>query len=244
MADLKWIKINLGMFDDEKIRFVETLPEADTILVIWIKLLTLAGKSNAGGYVLLTERIPYTDEMLSNQFNRPLNTVRLALQTFVNLEMIEWDESGIEITNWGKHQNQDAMEKIREQNRLRQAKRREKQQAQLTVAAEHEREIPYQEIVEYLNLQSGKRFKWASEKTKKAIRARFNEGFKSEDFRTVIDKKSAAWKGTNMDAYLRPETIFGTKFEGYLNESVQAPTNQRPQRPQNEFDAFLEDDDE
>ncbi|MCR8983176.1 phage replisome organizer N-terminal domain-containing protein [Brevibacillus laterosporus] len=71
MNEIKWIKITTTMFDDQKIDFLESLPEADAILVIWIKLLTLAGKCNAGGYIFLTESIPYTDEMLSHKFKGP-----------------------------------------------------------------------------------------------------------------------------------------------------------------------------
>lgn len=230
MAELKWIKINVSMFDDEKIKFIETIPNADTILVIWMKLLTQAGKCNAGGYVMLTENIPYTDEMLANLFNRPLNTIRLALDTFRRLGMIEWDENGIELANWEKHQNIEVLDKIREQNRLRQAKHRE--QKLLGGGPE----IPFKEIVEYLNEKANKKYKYSSEKTKKSIRARWNEGFRLDDFKKVIDNKAVAWLGGTMEQYLRPETLFGTKFEGYLNESGQAA----PQR-RNEFDAFLED---
>ncbi|NKQ20646.1 phage replisome organizer N-terminal domain-containing protein [Brevibacillus laterosporus] len=127
MDEIKWIKITTTMFDDQKIDFLESLPEADAILVIWIKLLTLAGKCNAGGYILLTESIPYTDEMLSHKFKRPLNTVRLALQTFQNLDMINIDNSTIHITNWEKHQNVEGMEKIKAQTRQRVERYRQKQ---------------------------------------------------------------------------------------------------------------------
>ncbi|HHV27944.1 MAG TPA: DnaD domain protein [Tissierellia bacterium] len=130
MAEVKWIKITTNMFEDEKIDFIESLPEADAILIIWIKLLTLAGKCNAGGFVFLTEKIPYTEEMLSHKFRRPLNTVKLALKTLLELEMIEFDDdSFLKITNWNKHQNIEGLERIREQNRLRQQKYRDKQKA-------------------------------------------------------------------------------------------------------------------
>ena len=115
------------MFDDEKIKLIEAIPEADMLLVIWIKLLTLAGKKNMNGYIFLTENIPYTDEMLATLFNRPLNTVRLALETFKKFGMIEFNGEGkIKITNWEKHQNIDGLERIRENARLRQEKHRAK----------------------------------------------------------------------------------------------------------------------
>ena len=123
MTDVKWIKLVTEFFDDEKIKLIENIPEADMILIIWIKLLTLAGKKNVNGYIFLTENIPYTDEMLATIFNRPLNTIRLALETFKKFGMISYDENEIMyITNWEKHQNIEGLEKIREQNRLRQRK--------------------------------------------------------------------------------------------------------------------------
>ena len=126
MADVKWIKLTTDMFDDEKIDFITSLPESDAIIVIWIRLLSLAGKCNAGGYIYLTEKIPYTDDMLSHKFRKPINIIKLALETFRNLGMIEYVEGVIFIPNWGKHQNVDGMEKIREQTRIRTSNYREK----------------------------------------------------------------------------------------------------------------------
>ncbi|WP_193437155.1 phage replisome organizer N-terminal domain-containing protein, partial [Streptococcus suis] len=77
-SEIKWIKIVTDIFDDEKILLIESLPEADTIIVVWFKLLTLAGKQNYGGVLMMNDRVHYTDEMLSTLFRRPLNTVRAA----------------------------------------------------------------------------------------------------------------------------------------------------------------------
>ena len=114
------------MFEDEKIRLIEMMPEADTILIIWVKLLSQAGRTNASGYIYLSENIPYTDEMLATIFNRPISTVRLALETFKQFGMIEIDEdSFIRISNWEKHQNIEGMERIRKQTRERVRRHRE-----------------------------------------------------------------------------------------------------------------------
>lgn len=83
--------------------------------------------------------------------------------------------------------------------------------------------IPYAEIVNYLNQKIGANYKSTSAKTRTPIHARFNEGYTLDDFKVVIDKKFNEWYGTDMAKYLRPETLFGTKFEGYLNQ----PTVQR-----------------
>lgn len=126
MSNVKWIKLSTSMFDDEKIKLIEQMPDADTILVIWIKLLSQAGKTNSSGYIFLNENIPYTDEMLATIFNRPLSTIRLALKTFEQLGMIGIDDNSfISISNWEKHQNIEGLERIREQTRKRVAKHRE-----------------------------------------------------------------------------------------------------------------------
>lgn len=128
MADIKWIKLSVGMFDDEKIRLIEKMPEADTIIVIWVKLLALAGRSNLGGYIMLTESIPYTEDMLLAVIDRPIATIRMALAAFERFGMIEMSENGAYfLTNWEKHQNVDGMERVREQTRKRVEEYRKRQ---------------------------------------------------------------------------------------------------------------------
>lgn len=127
MADVKWIKIVTDIFDDEKMLLIESLPSADSLIVIWFKLLCLAGKNNNDGVFLMNDRIPYTEEMLSTIFRRDINTVRLALNTFEQFGMIEIINGVITIPNWGKHQTLDSYEKKKERDRLYQAERRAKQ---------------------------------------------------------------------------------------------------------------------
>ena len=82
----------------------------------------------------------------------------------------------------------------------------------------------YKDIVEYLNEKAHKNYKYSTDKTQELIHARLREGFVLEDFKRVIDIKTNAWRGTDYEIYLRPTTLFGTKFEGYLNE---APKNNK-----------------
>ena len=131
MSSVKWIKINIDMFDDEKIKIIQAMPEGDSLLVVWIKLITLAGKTNDGGYIYIAENMPYTEEMLSTIMNKPINTIRLALSTFLSLKMIEEDTKGIYLVNFEKHQSLDKMEKLKEQNRIRVAKYRDKKKQEL-----------------------------------------------------------------------------------------------------------------
>lgn len=127
MAEVKWIKIVTDIFDDEKILLIESMPDADSMIVIWFKLLCLAGRQNNGGVFLMNGRIAYTEEMFATIFRRPINTVRMALRIFEQYGMIEIINDTVTIPNWEKHQQIDALEKIRESTRNRVAKYREKQ---------------------------------------------------------------------------------------------------------------------
>lgn len=343
MAEIKWIKITVDMFDNEKIKLIEAMPDADSILIIWVKLLTYAGKINSSGYIMLTEKIPMNEEHLATIFNRPLNTIRYALQVFEDFGMVEREGGVLRIRNWDVYQNIEGMEKIREQNRLRKQRQRMKEkplpepreykqingmdalcsycgayklptselhidhiipldkggslneenkviacrscnstkstkdladflndcleygsreinvnlivnnkklmkyvgykngrfvtllsrdshgtELELELDKERDKEsntlssdstaYPYKEIVNYLNDKSNKQYKHTTKKTQTLIKARLNEGFELKDFKSVIDTKSREWMNTDMEKYLRPETLFGTKFESYLNQ--------------------------
>ena len=139
MADVKWIKIAINMFDNRKIRQIETMPDGDSLLLIWVKLLCLAGNVNDGGYIYLTKEIPYTDEMLATQFNKPLTTIRLALKTFEQFGMIEVINNMILLSSWQKYQNTDKLEEMREKNRARQKRYYDRQKEKLL--AEHDENL-------------------------------------------------------------------------------------------------------
>lgn len=127
--ELKWIKLCTNIFDDEKIALIESMPDADSIIVIWFKILCLAGKQNNCGVLMLSDRIPYTEEMLATIFRRPMSTVRLALTTFESFGMIEVVNGTITIPNWDKHQSLDVAERQKELSRVRSANYRRRQKA-------------------------------------------------------------------------------------------------------------------
>ena len=127
MADVRWIKITTDIFDDEKILLIESMPSADSVIVIWFKLLTLAGKQNNDGVFLLSSKIAYTDEMLATIFRRDVNTVRMALSVFEQFGMVEIVDNVITIPNWNKHQSLDAYEKKKAYDRKYRMEQREKQ---------------------------------------------------------------------------------------------------------------------
>lgn len=120
--DVQWIKLMTDMFDNRKIRYLRRLPDGNSIVLIWVMLLSLAGRCNAGGMIFLTENIPYTPKMLADELDFEENTVSLALTALENLGMISTNP--LEITNWEEYQNVEGMEKVKEQNRLRKRKQR------------------------------------------------------------------------------------------------------------------------
>ena len=262
MAEVKWIKIATDIFDDEKILLIEGLPDAYAIITVWFKLLCLAGKKNNGGVFLMNDKIPYTDKMLATIFRMNESTVKLALNAFEQFKMIEIVEGIITIPNWKKHQTLDAYERKKERDRLYQEERRAKQRALIEKSSDKSSErtsyvavsdidkeedkekdnniyVPYKEIISYLNEKTGKKLRWDVKSNQKEIKARFNEGYTLDDFKTVIDKKYNEWgrKPTkeelqrgikDMRIYLRPKTLFGSNFDVYLN---QEQTEKVPAKP-------------
>ena len=222
MADVKWIKITTDIFDDEKILLIEAMPSADSIIVIWFKLLALAGKQNNDGVFMMSHRIAYTDEMLATIFRRDINTVRLALSSFEKLGMIEIVNDVITIPNWNKHQSLDSYEKKKERDRLYQAERRTKQRllaekssdtsSDVAVSEEDkEREkekerdkesnrTDFQSVVDLFHsiCVSFPKVRSLSDARKKAIKARLNT-YTMEDFKTVFENAEASslLKGSN-----------------------------------------------
>lgn len=125
MSDVKWIKVAVDMFDHDKIDFLRSLPEGDSIIVTWIQMLTIAGKSNNSGYLMVTDRIPYTEQLLSNKLRRQPVFLQFALKTLESLNMINVEEGPFHITNWEKHQNANGLEKIKSDTAKRVAKHRQ-----------------------------------------------------------------------------------------------------------------------
>ena len=266
MAKIKWIKTDTDIFNNRKIRQIEMLPEGDTIIIIWMKLLGLAGNINDYGMVYLTKEMPYTDEMLAAEFGRPLPTVRLALATFERFGMIEIIDDIYHISNWEKYQNIEGMERIREQTRKRVAKYRENQkllECNVTVTQcneteknrkeenrieeEKEREkINYQQIVDMYNdtCVSFPKVVSISDSRKKAIKARLKT-YSIDDFRTVFQKAEAStfMKGgnarnwsANFDWMIK-DSNFAKILDG--NYDTRKTTNNNSVPVQDDLDGFF-----
>lgn len=120
MGEVAWVKLSAATFEDEKLEMVEGMPEGDALLLMWIKLICLARKTNDQGLIYITADIPYTEDMLAIKFKKPAPLVRMALATFKKLKMIEiFPDSKIWLVNWAKYQYLEGLEKVREQTRVR-----------------------------------------------------------------------------------------------------------------------------
>ena len=124
--ELKWIKLSTDLFEHRKIKLIESMPGGDAYVLVWLKLLCLAGELNDGGRIYVTEDVPYTDAMLGKSFGKPTATVRKALDVFKKFSMID-EENGLRISNWEKYQGTDKAAEIREQARIRKQNQRDRE---------------------------------------------------------------------------------------------------------------------
>ena len=131
MAEAEWIKLYLKTFrTSRKISAIERMKNGDTIIVIWFKLLCLAGEINDDGAIYITSKKPYDDVSLADELKKPLAVVKTAIKVFEEHDMIIKDDAGfLQIINWEKYQNVDRLAEIREYNRLAQKKCREKKKS-------------------------------------------------------------------------------------------------------------------
>ena len=127
LNDVKWIKISTDIFDNWKIKQIKSMPEGYKMICVWFQLLCLCGKCNESGLIILSGKVVANDELLSNIFGEDLKIIQLSIRTFEALGMIEVTTDGVtRVSNWDEYQNADALEKIREYERTRKAKQREK----------------------------------------------------------------------------------------------------------------------
>jgi predicted phage replisome organizer len=225
LADVKWIKLTTDMFDNRKIKHLRKLPEGNSIVLIWVMLLTMAGRCNASGMIFLTENIPYTPKMLADELDFEENTVKLALEALERFRMIVTDNGFFAIAGWDEHQNIEGMEKIRESKRLAQARWRAKQkelpaivdstvdstrylvddaeedkEKERDLDLDKEKKIDCQQIADMYNsiCISFPKLRSLSDARRKAIKARLNT-YTEDDFRTVFEnaESSSFLKGSN-----------------------------------------------
>lgn len=124
---ISWIKLDVNILDDAKIKIIRSHPDGNAIVVLWVGLLCLAMKSSRPGIIEISDGLPYTVDDLSNLFNIEKKTCELGLALFKKYQMIDlFDGSAIEIINFSKHQSIEELERKRELTRARVSRYREK----------------------------------------------------------------------------------------------------------------------
>jgi len=239
--NLSFIKLDIDILNDSKIKFIVRLPDGDKLFRFWIGLLCLAMKSARPGIIEIGDNIPFTPEMLANHFDLELTTVQLALNTFEKFKMIEvWDDGTMFITNFIKHQKLDKIEKAREVSRLSSRKYREKIKmisdghVKKNDETDKEKEIDKDKDKEQVLLQEFDQFwniydKKVSKERSFNLWEKLNVKEKEEIFKVIpayIDATPDKQYRKNPDTYLRNKSW---NDEIYLKKSVKEIGNFVPE---------------
>ena len=236
-----WLKLKEDFFEEDTIEWLEEQPNGKEYCLFYLKLCLKSLKTegllvrNVGNMM-----IPYDPESLAKLTNSKADTVKVAMDLFQKIGLIQMLDSGEIYMNQLNEMVGTETEAAR-QKRLQRSKEDNvqtlsgKRPPELELEIEIEKEIKNtksdksdsasiftklcNEVVDYLNQKAKSNFKATTKATQTKIRARLAEGFNVDDFKKVIDIKTAEWlDDANMSQYLRPETLFGTKFESYLNQ--------------------------
>jgi predicted phage replisome organizer/uncharacterized phage protein (TIGR02220 family) len=204
---------------------------------ILLKLYLRSLKNN--GCLMLNNRIPYNAEMLATITGHQVGTVKQALTVFKDLGLIEVLDNGaiymLDIQNFIGNGSSDGDSKRANRRGIidkrptnvghlstivkdRDIDRVRERDKDRNKDRDKDRDRDTENIISFLNSTTGSKYKASTDKTRRLIAARLAEGVTIDDFKAVITKKAKEWQGTDMAQYLRPETLFGTKFEGYLNQ--------------------------
>lgn len=244
MSDNKkyyYLRLKDNFFDSDELKILESMKDGYLYSNILLKLYLRSLKND--GKLVVNDRIPYNAEMLASVTGHQIGTVKQALSIFKELGLIDVLENGaiymLDIQNFIGRGSSEADRKREYRQRIETDRTNVRQISDKTppeIELEIEKEIeldkihcrvkhdhtpnPITEIIDYLNLKTNKNYKTTTQKTRTLIKARMNEHFTVDDFKIVINKMCTEWMGTNMEKYLRPETLFGTKFESYLNQTL------------------------
>ena len=215
-SDYLWIPLWIDKWIFGSTRIELSLEERS----IWIDFIVLAGKDN--GYIRANENTPYLLDQLAGILLIPRNILEKAIEKFKTTGKIEEKNGIYKILSWDTYKlSPRHKRRFMSTKKDTMSKKADTKSNQIKL---NKKDIYTPEVINYLNEKAKTSYKTTTKKTNDLIKARLKEGFTLEDFKTVIKKKCRTWlNDSEMCKYLRPETLFGTKFEGYLNE----PTEKR-----------------
>ena len=256
-----WLKLKEDFFDDDTMQYIEEQENGIHYSNFYMKLCLKSLKSEGKLIRLIGDTlIPYDVKSLSKLTGVDIDTVRVAMALFERIGLVKILDTGeLYLTQMQEMIGSETDKaQIMRRKRAEQKvignnvthmlpecytekeieKEIEKENRSNNIVEKESRQNTIKEIIDYLNLKTKKNFKASTKATQRHISARLEEGYSLEDFKCVIDKKVREWQGTEMDQYLRPETLFGTKFEGYLNQSDKPASKLTQQKPKNKFHNF------
>ena len=232
-AKYYWLKLKRDFFKRHDIRIVEGMPNGKEYILFYLKL--LCESVDHDGTLRFSDEVPYNEEMLSIITDTNVDIVRSAVKIFTELHMMEILDDG---TIFMREVDGMIGSASGSDNALRQARYRERKKetallecnTDVTKSNESKSKSKIQSnkniynadsdsVIDYLNEKAHTNYRHA-DGNRRFISARLKEGFSVDDCKTVIDKKCQDWLGTEYEQYLRPKTLFGNKFEGYLNAKV------------------------
>lgn len=238
-----WLQLKEDFFDEDAIDWLEDQPNGKEYSLFYLKLCLKSLRTNG---VLIRQvgdmLLPYDYVKLGELTKTNPDTVMVAMNLLLQIGLVKTLENGelylTQVENMIGSQSKGAFKKQQQRisksmNFIERGQKTDKCPPNIEIELEKEIEIElkldylnnmsskFDEIINYLNLKCKTNYKTSSKKTQNLIKARLKEGFTVEDFKKVIDIKVADWLGNkDMEQYLRPETLFGTKFESYLNKPL------------------------
>ena len=239
-----WLKLKENFFKQKSIKKLRKIAGGDTYTIIYLKLMLLSMKTD--GCVYFEGIEDNFEEELALELDEQADNVRVTLNYLESHGLLEvGDPNSFTLPETlacigSESESAERVRRFRERKALQgngvallgngavtDCNTEIEIELDLEVEKEEDKKtpapVPYKEIVDILNKYTGKSYKHTTKSTQEKIKARWQEGFKVPEFTQVIKKKTDQWKDDEvMQAYLRPETLFGTKFEGYLNEQVKS----------------------
>lgn len=227
MADKRyyWLKLKEDYFNNPKIKKLRKIAGGDTYTIIYLEMQLLSIKN--GGIIHYENIEPSFEEELALKLDEDIDNVKVTLAYLESQGLIDINENNeymlLETTKMIGSESESA-------ERVRRFRLKEEQEAlqcnnnvtNLYISNSISNSIynNIKEIIDYLNSKAATHYKSTTASTQRHIKARLNEKYTLDDFKAVIDKKVQEWKGTEFEQYLRPETLFGSKFESYLNAQI------------------------
>ena len=232
-GEIRTVNLAVDFFENHKIRQLAEEPDGGKKILVWLKLLTYAGKLNDEGRIYETKGETLNRGFLSSLCGITEEQVGEFLKVFKRLRMIRFDpDNTMRLVNWQKYQKppknflNGKEESVSPTPLLKEEKEKCAKQTDISLSYRENIELlnskinnereSVKAIIDYLNGKCSTHFKYNTPNTVKHIRARLLEGFTVNDFKKVIDSKYDEWKGTRLEQFLKPDTLFSTKFEGYL----------------------------